>query len=254
MPLRRDSQTAKLSAPIYKWEFIRRNQKYKADYKNYYKKIVLNRGKTEKHFATPEYISSKDEQAQYFYKEYGMGVPFDPDMSFAEHLKQRLKGYKESSPQKRALHQIMVAKKMVRKMFPYDSSVICLDPYKVKLSLNQASLLIPWNQNNKIEVKIDIRKPLLEIISDTEFIVKTARKVLGIKEEIKNDRNQWALYDDYLEIYDMEHKKGKALLQNSFHFHNGKLGIDDKIRKSLKAAEKMVSSGFRKIGNFPIPF
>jgi len=257
MPIKKGSAEKKHYALMYKWEFIRRNETYKSDYRKFIKKIGLHPGKykqppVNQKWKGIDYIPSKyeQEQEQYFYKEYGLGQPNNPDLSMEDLIKQTLNKFKDE-PQ---IAQEIVLKTLLSGMFPYEPTVYCLEPYKLKRELSGKPPYRPWPRTSQVEVKINIQRPLKEIKNDLDLIIEKGRKILNVQEEQRDDRNHWVLYDMYLEIWDLKHKKRKTTAQILDHFDDGKAGIRDKIIKSIPAAEDMVNGGFRKIGNTPIPF
>jgi len=265
----------------WRWEFARRNKKYKEDYKKHYGK---SKDMVNVHW-------KEDEQRKiekYFLKKYCL-VPINPNYSFDDlinikqsevfghHLNKAilhlmsLDIIKNNPPKELTLSALSDAVlRTYLKENPKISPALILGhnkefPKKISsaqlMLADEKGILSKYDGNiDEVCMEIDISASTVQIVKDIKRAISVWKKVYKRYRKVKEVRKRPYNYDKYLKIYDLK-KSGKNVeeIAKAVYFNEYELGMENsnskcnlnsllkKVAASIKASEKLVEGKYRKI-------
>ena len=242
----------------YKWEFLRRNEKYIKDFYDRYPKTVM--------------IAKDIKNRKYFYKNFGILVPLNPGYTLNQLVlspdRERFRlaidglGYGVLIPEKDTDQEFLPV---------FEHSI-----YKTKISLYDHNIrkyvLVDRSKNNKIKIydinkvpfdciqvainlklsKDEIRSSLLEVVFRYKDIYDKVNHI-----NPREHRDQYAKYDAYLNIYDLVEAQKREPLRKRLSFEKIAALVypeeeeldssTQKTKRNYYAAVALVNGGYKKI-------
>jgi hypothetical protein len=207
----------------YKWEFLRRNKKYNQDY--------LSRGK----------LSS-----DYWLKEYGISMSFDPKK-------------KHSNLSRKSLERFLFEGSLdnVPTIVVKDVSTVPMNEGDENYQ-DEASNKLNF-QGEEYASKVATLKLLVNVLKKKEDIVSRFERIISavkdniIKKPLLAKKAQWAMYDTYLAVYDLRHPKSgkrRTFSQIARVVYPNDSDLESSLRKinrNYEEAKKLVEGGYRYI-------
>ena len=101
---------------------------------------------------------------------------------------------------------------------------------------------------NEVLLKLNVRKPKGDLLADVEMYVDMARANLAMQgEPVHDTKRQLALYDVYLEVWDLR-EKGMTFDDIAGHLSAKPDAVNtDTVQVRYKAAQKLIEGGYRDI-------